>query len=77
MPNDVDLELLTVVIVIVGIAVAVVNFVGLSIYIVIKSIKSLEFLSISVMTLSLHFMSKFFILITETKFSTLFGPQIL
>lgn len=32
MPNDVDLALLTVVIVIVGIAVAVINFVGLSIY---------------------------------------------
>lgn len=59
--SDVDLELLTVVIVTVGIAVAVINFVGLSIYIVTKSIKSLEFLSISAMTLSLHFMSKFFI----------------
>ena len=78
MPNDVDLELLTVVIVIVGIAIAMINFGGLSINILNGNVKYLEFLLISAMTLSLHFMSKLFgILISETKLSTLFRPQIL
>lgn len=61
MPDDVDFELLTVIItIVVDFAVAVINFVGLRVYVLKENIKSLELLPNSTMTLSLHFMSKFF-----------------